>query len=173
MNRFIAIDRSETMLKTHPTASFIDCIVSDFNEENWLNQVSGIKFDRIISSSSLQWSNNMDDVFFDIKKTGSPISLSIFTSGTFKTLHETANIPPLLKSKEEISGLIKKHFKSSETELVTYKLYFENTSDIFKYIKRSGVSGSRNLLSYQQMKNLILNYPFNWLEFEIVFVHEH
>ena len=173
VDRFIATDKSELMLRAHPAGPNVECIVSDFNEKNWLQDIPELNFDRVISSSSLQWAQNTHTVLSDIKKLGSPVSFSIFTSGTFSLLHKTANIPPLLKSKEEALNIISKLFKNVETELVHYKLNFENTNDIFKYIKRSGVSGARNILGFRQIKDLIRHYPANWLEFEVLFVHEH
>jgi len=37
-------------------------------------------------------------------------------------------------------------------------LEFENIEKIFQYIKRSGVSGGKQKLSYRQIKNLMKNY---------------
>jgi len=39
---------------------------------------------------------------------------------------------------------------------------------MFKYIKKSGVSGGEKKLSYKEIKKLINNYPLNYLEFEIL-----
>jgi len=41
---------------------------------------------------------------------------------------------------------------------------------MFRYIKKSGVSGGEKQLNYQQMKRLMENYPLNYLEFEVLFV---
>ena len=54
---------------------------------------------------------------------------------------------------------------------MNYKLEFEDTREMFKYIKKSGVSGSRNELSYKQIKALMEQYPLNYLEFEVVFIY--
>jgi malonyl-CoA O-methyltransferase len=42
---------------------------------------------------------------------------------------------------------------------------------MFRYIKGSGVSGSRNLLSFKDMKRLMKEYPLNYLEFEVAFIY--
>jgi malonyl-CoA O-methyltransferase len=52
---------------------------------------------------------------------------------------------------------------------VEYELTFESVDEIFTYIKKSGVSGGRNALSYKQMKNLMKEYPSKTLEFEVLF----
>ena len=42
---------------------------------------------------------------------------------------------------------------------------------MFKYIKGSGVSGSRKVLDYKQSKRLFREYPLDYLEFEVVFIY--
>jgi malonyl-CoA O-methyltransferase len=51
-----------------------------------------------------------------------------------------------------------------------YKLEFDSVREMFRYIKRSGVSGNRNLLGFKEMKKLMNEYPLNYLEFEVVFI---
>jgi malonyl-CoA O-methyltransferase len=41
---------------------------------------------------------------------------------------------------------------------------------MLNYIKKSGVSGGEKKLTYKQVKNLIKNYPLDYLEFEVLFV---
>jgi len=101
----------------------------------------------------------LDDVFKNIVSLNAPVALAIFTANTFKTLNKTAGLKPLLRSRKEI------------VEIVEYKLEFESVRDIFRYIKKSGVSGSRRLLSYKETKRLMQEYPFNYLEFEVAFIH--
>jgi len=42
---------------------------------------------------------------------------------------------------------------------------------MLRYIKKSGVSGGRNLLTYKQTKKLMDEYPLNYLEFEVVYIN--
>ena len=42
---------------------------------------------------------------------------------------------------------------------------------MFRYIKKSGVSGARKVLSYKESKKLLNEYPVNYLEFEVVFIY--
>jgi len=65
--------------------------------------------------------------------------------------------------------LQKKYFEAN-FEVINYKLEFENTREMFRYIKKSGVSASRKVLNYKQTKELINNYPLNYLEFEVVYI---
>ena len=107
--------------------------------------------------------------FKSIKKLDIPFSLAIFTSNTFKTLHQTADINSILNSAEEINT-IQKEILDATFEVVNYKLEFDSVRDMFVYIKRSGVSASRRVLSYKQTKRLMREYPLNYLEFEVVFL---
>lgn len=98
-----------------------------------------------------------------------PVSFAIFTANTFKTIFETANISPLLRSVDEVTSLASNYF-DAEYETEKYTLSFNNTPEMFRYIKKSGVSGSRNILNYKNMKDLISNYPLDYLEFEVLFI---
>ena len=167
---FTGVDFAPGMLELHPKSKKIESIYGDFNDPTLFENLKTYKYDHIFSASALQWAQNLDEVFLRIKELNTPISLAIFTSGTFKTLNETASLTALLRSKEEIQALQKKHFDVNY-EVVNYKLAFDNVRDMFKYIKRSGVSGSRNVLNFKQTKELMKNYPLNYLEFEVAFIY--
>jgi aminopeptidase N len=55
-------------------------------------------------------------------------------------------------------------------ELKEYRLYFETVREMFNYIKKSGVSGGDQQLTYTQTKQLMKQYPLDYLEFEVLFV---
>lgn len=167
---FTGVDFADGMLKLHPKSQKIECIYGDFNDSGLFKELNGQKYDYIFSASALQWAEDMDKVFADIKKLNAPVALAIFTSNTFKTLNETASIKSLLKSADEVYELQKKYF-DAEFEVVNYKLEFESTRDMFKYIKKSGVSGSRKILNYKESKRLLNEYPVNYLEFEVAFIY--
>ncbi|MBT5934898.1 methyltransferase domain-containing protein [Sulfurimonas sp.] len=167
---FIGVDFAPAMLELHPKSLTIESIYGDFNDTTLFEKLKTSKYDYIFSASALQWSMNLDESFKEIKALNAPISLAIFTSSTFKTLNKTASIESLLKSKEEIDELQKKYFDVN-FEVMTYKLEFTSVREMFRYIKHSGVSGSRNLLSIKEMKQLMREYPINYLEFEVVFLY--
>lgn len=169
---FTAVDFASNMLALHPQANNIETILGDFNSQEIFKILKTKKFDMIFSASALQWADNLEKVIKDIKNLNAPIALAIFTSNTFKTLHKTANIDSLLLNNEEIIKIIKNYF-DVDIEVVNYKLSFDSVRDMFKYIKKSGVSGSRNLLDYKKTKALMENYPLDYLEFEVVFLISH
>lgn len=167
---FIGVDFAPRMLELHPKSKKIECIYGDFNNPALFENLITYRFDYIISASALQWADDLESVFKNIQALNTPFSFAIFTANTFKTVFETASIKPLLRSSDEIDRLQKKYFDAN-FEVVEYKLEFENTRDIFRYIKQSGVSGSRRVLNYKSMKKLMQEYPVNFLEFEVVFIH--
>jgi malonyl-CoA O-methyltransferase len=142
----------------------------DFNDKDLFKKLLKQRYDYIFSASALQWAEDLEMVFLNIQKFDAPISLAIFTSNTFKTLNATASLEPLLRTKEELYALQKKYFDVN-FEVVEYKLEFESTREMFRYIKQSGVSASRKVLDYKATKKLMNEYPLNYLEFEVAFIH--
>ncbi|RRS30322.1 MAG: methyltransferase [Epsilonproteobacteria bacterium (ex Lamellibrachia satsuma)] len=171
LKKFVGIDFAEGMIDLHPKEQNIELFVKDFNDPSCFKNLDTYTFDRIISASALQWADDLDHTFQYIAALNTPVTFAIFTSGTFKTLLETASIPPLLRSAQEVTELSKKYFKA-EYEILTYTLEFPSVRDMFRYMKKSGVGGARNILGYKEMKNLMKNYPLNYLEYEILLIHE-
>jgi len=169
IKEFLAFDFSEEMLSLHPTNSCIKKVCLDFNEKTCFSNFSEKEFDVVISSSALQWSEDLKSIFMKISKLSSEYYFSFFTSNTFKTLHETANITSPIYSKEKIIDALDKTF-IYESEIIQYRLEFDSVHDMLRYIKKSGVSGGVEQLSYSQMKALMVNYPLDYLEFEVLFV---
>lgn len=169
--KFVAVDFAEGMLKMHPKDENTELSIADFNQKGFLEKFENYRFERVVSSSALQWGDDLDDIFRQISLLGAPISFAIFTSGTFETLLKTASIPPLLRSINEIIALSKRYF-NAEHEILRYSLEFASVRDMFQYMKKSGVGGGRNLLNVRQMRELMRDYPLNYLEFEIVLLHE-
>jgi len=171
-NHFIGVDFAKGMLELHPKNEKIELIYGDFNEHKLFDYLLTCKIDHLFSSSALQWAENLENLFQQIARLKVPIALAIFTSNTFKTLNETAKLSSILKSSSYIDKLQKKYFNAT-FEVVNYKLDFQSTREMFKYIKKSGVSGSRKKLNYKQTKELMKNYPLSYLEFEVVFIHSN
>jgi len=166
--KFTGIDFSQKMLDLHPKAENLHLSLGDFNEDKLFEELVKEEFDHVFSASSLQWASDLDTSLYHISQFNAPISLGIFTSNTFKTLLQTAGIDSPLKSADEVSYFLKQYFKC-KIEIVNYELSFDSIEDIFTYIKKSGVSGGRNKLSYKEMKALMKNYPTKTLEFEVLF----
>ena len=170
LEHFVGVDFAPGMLELHPKAKHIECIYGNFNDDMLFEQLQTYFFDYIISASALQWADDLDHVMKNIAALNTSVGLAIFTAGTFKTLNKTAGLSPLLRSRKEIKALQQKYFPDAAFEVVKYKLEFESVREMFRYIKKSGVSGSRRVLSYKETKKLMHEYPLNYLEFEVAFI---
>ena len=171
IEHFTGIDFAPGMLALHPRNAQVTLLEMDFNDPATFDQLKSVSFDRIVSSSALQWAKNLDITLQQIASMHTPVSLSIFTSGTFKTLHQTAGIPPLLRSHEEVLALAKKHFDAHISTL-RYTLTFPSVREMFRYMKQSGVGAGRNILGYKEMKQIMETYPLDHLEYEIILIHQ-
>jgi len=168
--QFIAIDSSQEMLKIHPKKKNILKICANFDkpiQENigFVTPKSTILF----SSSALQWSKNLDFTLTQLANNSSNAYFAIFTSNTFKTLHQTAHIDSPIYSGQYLQEVIKRYYKA-EFELKEYRLVFKSVREMFHYIKKSGVSGGEKQLSFKEIKTLMNMYPLDYLEFEVLFV---
>jgi len=165
-DRFIALDASEEMLQRHPDDLRIEKILMDFNTPIALKLP---KETAVLSSSALQWSKDLDRTFTWLSSLGETACFAIFTSGTFKTLHQTAGIDSPIYSALELKKTLDRYYEA-EYYIRHYDLEFESVRDMFRYIKKSGVSGGERQLSYKETKRLMQNYPVNYLEFEVLFM---
>ncbi len=167
---FFAIDFSSAMLKRHPKSDVVEKLELNFNQDNFFETLKKIEPTELISSSALQWADDIDRFFYNISQLNSRVYFAIFTSNTFKTLHKVAKLKSPIYSKEYLQESISKYFFSERLFTREYRLFFEDRREIFKYIKKSGVSGGKQRLGFKEIKTLIQNYPFDFLEFEVLFL---
>jgi len=167
--QFTGVDFAPGMLELHPKSKKIESIYGDFNDDTLFENLLTYRYDYIFSASALQWSEDLEKTFKHIQDLNAPVALAIFTAGTFKTLNQTASLEPMLRTAKEIEKLQKNCFEAA-FEVINYKLEFDSTRDMFRYIKQSGVSGSRKVLDYKQTKKLMREYPLKYLEFEVAFI---
>ncbi len=166
---FVAFDVSREMCTLHQKGANVETLQGDFNDRNAFDVLKNRHFDRIISASALQWSRDLERTFAMIASLNAPVALALFTSKTFATLFKTAGLEPLLRSSDEIIQTAKPYF-GDNVKLIEYRLSFESKREMFRYIKRSGVSAGRNVLNYKETKRLMERYPLEYLEFEVLFI---
>lgn len=169
-DRFTAFDSAENMLSLHPKETKIKKICGNFNQEDFSGLLEENTYDLILSSSALQWSQNLDFTLSRIASLSKTLYAAIFTSDTFKTLHKTANIDSPIYSAEELEKVIRQYYPQAHFKLHSYTLSFDSTREMFQYIKKSGVSAGEKKLSFKDTKRLMENYPLAYLEFEVLFV---
>lgn len=166
---FVGVDFSEQMLEHHPKSENIELVLGNFNDPALFEKLRGEHFDRIYSASALQWAEDFESVIQSLALLNTPMSLAIFTAGTFKTLHEYAGVTPLLRESDEVIS-IAEQYVDAKFEVLHTTLEFDSVREMFRYIKRSGVSGGRRVLDFSQTKRLMETYPLEYLEFEVVFI---
>jgi malonyl-CoA O-methyltransferase len=163
------IDISEKMLSLHPDDQMLQKIQGDFSHPDKLSSALHKHYDLILSASALQWSSDLGSTFRALSELSKNLYFAIFTSGTFRLLHQCAGINSPIYNKETLKEQISKQYDAI-FEIVNYRLYFDSVYGMLQYIKRSGVNGGGQHLSYVQTKELIRNYPYDYLEFEVLFV---
>ncbi|QKF78872.1 methyltransferase domain-containing protein [Arcobacter defluvii] len=163
-----AIDASSSMCELHPKANNIEVKCLNFDTDEFINEIKNDSYDIVLSSSALQWSNNLSRIIEQLSSITKEINAVLFTSNTFKTIQEITNTKSPILDEDSIKNSFLKFF-NCEFETILYKLEFDNKKGLFDYIKKSGVSGEKSL-SYSDSKKLYKEYPYNYLEFEVIFV---
>ncbi len=170
LEKFVGIDISKTMCKLHPKSDKIKIFNANYEDDLFYEKnLKNNNFDIMISSSSLQWCNDIEKVIENFSKISNQCAISIFCEGTFKTIYEKASLKSFLPKCEDIIKIFKKYY-NIEFEIEEYKLYFLDNISKFRYIKKSGVSGGKRKLNYIETKQLIQNYPLDYLEFEVLYI---
>ncbi|MEA2018387.1 MAG: methyltransferase domain-containing protein [Campylobacterota bacterium] len=168
-DHYKAIDFSQTMCDIHPKENNLDIFCLDFDSVEFYNNIKNERYDLVLSSSALQWSQNLSKIISALKDITDEINMVLFTSNTFKTIFKiNSKISPILDIKTIKNGF-DKSFKC-KYEVLNYKLEFDDKKSLFNYIKNSGVSGDSKPLSFKEAKNLYKNYNLNYLEFEVIFI---
>ncbi len=164
-----AMDISAEMLALHPNDTKLTKAQGDFNHPQGLETLPYQKFDLLLSASALQWSSDLDLTLSILAPLSDKFYFAIFTSGTFRSLHHCAGIDSPIYEEELLRSQIAKHY-NAVFETVRYTLHFDSVYKMLRYIKESGTSGGERRLSYAQTKILLETYPYDYLEFEVLFV---
>jgi len=158
---YLGIDASPSMLKKNPC----NTLLLDFNEKRCFEEIKKYDFEQIVSFSALQWADDLDFVFREIKKLNKEFILALFTSNTFKKLHDFLEIKSPIYSKEDI--LKSSKILKAKPQILRYEMRFSSSKELLKYIKFSGVSAGVRA-KRGRVRKFIKEFPFNELEFEIV-----
>ena len=163
-----AIDSSISMCKLHPKEKNLDIHCFNFDDNSFFNYIENNRYDIVISSSALQWSNDINKLVKNLSKVTNEVNVVLFTSNTFNSIQKITQQKSPILSQERIKDSFSKYFKC-EFEVLNYNLEFPNKKEMFNYIKNSGVSG-KSTLTYKEAKNLYKEYKLNYLEFEVIFI---
>lgn len=163
-----AIDFSSSMCELHPKNEALDVFCFDFDSKEFRANIKDEHYDLILSSSSLQWSKDLNKILKNLSEISSEMHAVLFTSNTFKNIQSITKKNSPILSEEAIKEAFNNNF-SCAFEVFTYNLEFDNKKELFKYIKNSGVSGESSL-SFKEAKLLYKEYDLNYLEFEVIFI---
>ena len=164
-----ALDFSQEMCNIHPQHKNLEIKCLDFDTIEFHQNIQNEKYDIVLSSSALQWSQNLNKIIQTLATISNKIQMALFTSNTFKTIFELSHTKSPILDLKEIKKSFDK-FYNCEYEVLNYKIEFENKKELFNYIKNSGVSGDKKTLTFKQAKQLYKNYNLGYLEFEVVFI---
>ncbi len=170
-SKFIGVDSAQGMCEKHPKSELMSVVNKNFEDVDFQNEIlRDAPFDLVISSSALQWADDIEELIKFSSKLSKNVAFAIFTCNTFADIYKLSGLKTFLPNANELVEKTKKYF-DIEYEIKKYRLYFEDNLSKFRYIKKSGVSGGKRKLTVTQTKKLIKNYPHNYLEFEVLFMH--
>lgn len=162
-----AIDFSQDMCNLHPQDANLQVKCFDFDTKEFFDEIKDEKYDIVISSSAMQWSQDLAKLLEKLMATTKVFNGVLFTSNTFKSIYEITKQPKAILSLDEIKEAFDKY--NATYEVYNYKLEFGTKKELFSYIKNSGVKGEVSL-TFKDAKHLYKNYKLNYLEFEVVFI---
>ena len=170
LDKFVGVDYAKGMCQKHPDNLKIKIINENFESDTFVKKVNKLSpFDLVISSSALQWANNLEYIMKHISTMTNNIAFSIFTDNTFKDIYNLSGLKIFLPNAHKTIKLVENFF-DVDYEIKTYRLFFEDNISKFRYIKKSGVSGGEKKLSLEKTKKLIEEYPHDYLEFEVLYL---
>ncbi len=165
--RYYALDISASMLSLHPNSSRLYKIEGDFNDYNLLKSLP--KADIIISSSALQWSQDLQTLLKELSNLSQNGLFAIFTSATFESIFKYFDISSPIYDRDTIMRAITQNYMIEYIAIERLKLDFKSSYEMLKYIKESGVSGGRGVLSIKEIKRFLREFDEKSLEFEVIY----
>jgi len=165
-----AIDISKDMCDLHTKALNIEVMQLDFDDKETYKLLKDKNINLILSSSALQWSNNLDNIFKNISTISPNIAISIFTNNSLQDLLNTLNIKSSLPSLEQIKSKISKYFKVSY-DVKTYNKSFKSTLEMLRFIKQSGISGGIKKSNVKDIRKIINEDKIRDIEFEVCYLY--
>ncbi len=169
LSQYDAIDFSQSMCDLHPAAPNLNTYCMSFDDEDFFSFLKDKRYDLVLSSSALQWSQDLTKIAQTLSLVTKEVNAVLFTSNTFKSIHDITQKPSPILSKEQITKAFESSF-DCRFETLNYNLKFDSKKDLFDYIKNSGVSGNSNELPFKEAKNLYKKYQLDYLEFEVIFI---
>jgi malonyl-CoA O-methyltransferase len=164
--KFLAVDLSQKMLELHKQNQYIQILNKSFDDDEVFKIIKDGKYEVLISSSALQWSQDFSKVCENIKKLDISVFLAIFSNNTFKELHQYFQIQSPILSRETILQTC----DNFQSNFFQGKIKFSSSKELLQYIKNSGVSGGIYKLNPAILKQFIRDNNLKQLSFEVIFL---
>jgi len=163
--KFYGVDFADSMLALHPKEENIELMLGDFNKAATFQKLQILGANTLLSASALQWAKDINFTFASCAQTAPFAAFFLFSSGTFKTIHQIAKVHSPIHSYQHLEAAFIKNYRPLKIEQFHFKLPFNSTHKMLRYIQESGVSGNL-MLPYKTLKRILQNYPYDYLEFE-------
>jgi malonyl-CoA O-methyltransferase len=157
------------MLQKHNTGDEVETICDSFDSEELWKNLQSRDIDLLFSSSAFQWSRDLKALFQRLYELNRGFSIALFSSETFKELHEQFGISSPLYSSSEIETFTE-IFRSVDVSSREYSLQFNSSRELLQYIRNSGVSGGLNRVPIEVLRNFIREDRLKKLSFKVVFI---
>jgi len=102
------------------------------------------KYDLVISSSSFQWVDDLENLFQNISETTNKLAFSVYLKGNLKEIQEHFNVSLNYKTRKEIILLLKKYFSKVESLEEEKIVEFKGPLDALRHLKKTGVGINSN-----------------------------
>lgn len=122
---FVGVDYAKGMCDKHPTSIKTKILNENFESEIFKQKIEQLSpFDLVISSSALQWANDIQGLVEYIARVSNNIAFAIFTDNTFKDLYNISGLKTFLPNAKNLIKLVEKEF-SIDHEIKTYRLFLK------------------------------------------------
>lgn len=118
---------------------FIDIKYRDFICEN-MSEIKFKKYDLVISSSSFQWIEDLDNLIKNISKNTEKLAFSIYLEDNLKEIYNHFKIGLNYKNYKEVIEILKKYFNNIDYYTEIKSLEFTSPLKVLRHLKRTGVS---------------------------------
>lgn len=131
--------------------------------EQWLEHLTeDVKFDFILSASTIQWFVDIDRFFRNCKlhlSENGVLCISTFIAGNLYELDEFRVSPIKYYSVEQYTDILKRYFDKFSVYEDKIELSFDSPQDVLKHLRLTGVTASGKKSNITDLKRLIANYP--------------
>lgn len=145
---FIAVDRDIELLQRHPKKSGIECLCEDFEK------IELPKNYTYFSSSSLQWSSNLESLLDSIQRCSDKLAVALFTSNSFVNFHKQIGSLSPLYDKDMIEKLFVERFPDIKIEFETLEVEFEDARMLVDFLRYSGMFKKQKAINYNLAKKI-------------------